>query len=97
MEDKKKACWNCGNFGRYYKRGFCQFYKTELGSCSVKGETVDKRGFCDKWRNRCSLRTERRKMSLKVLDEICRNIEEIKQLLEEENEECKMDPYCREI
>ena len=92
MDSKNKACWNCANFGAYYKRGFCQFYKTNEGTCSVKNEIVNRNGICERWRNTFSLRTGRKERTLKALDKILDDIAMIRQILEEENEESKTHP-----
>ena len=92
MDRKNKACWNCANYGAYYKRGFNQFNKTRVGTCSVKKEIVQCDGICDCWRNTFSLRSIRKERTLKALDEILGDISAIKQILEEENEESKTHP-----
>ncbi|MBP3422261.1 MAG: hypothetical protein J6K86_00695 [Clostridia bacterium] len=92
MDRKNKACWNCANFGAYYKRGFCQFNKTNKGTCSVKKEIIDRNGFCERWRNTFNLRSSRKERTLKALSEILEHIAAIRQILEEENEESKIHP-----
>ena len=97
MERKNKACWNCANFGAFYKRGFCHFDKTRFGTCSVKKEIIEKGGCCERWRNTFNLRSQRKKMTLKALDQILSDIAAIKQILEEENEESKTHPHHVDI
>ena len=87
MDRKNKACWNCASFNAFYSRGFCNFIKTKKGSCSVKKEIVDKGGLCDRWRNTFHLRSHRKRLTLKALDQILSDISAIRQILEEENEE----------
>ena len=52
MEEKQKCkeCWNCGNYGDYYTKGFCHFDKTKQGSCSKHREIKEKHDSCEFWR-----------------------------------------------
>lgn len=93
MERKNKACWNCKNFGRYYKKGVYRFYKTDEGTCSIKREVVQKNGLCERWRNTCALRSRRKKDTLRILNEIFSDLSAIKQILEEEQEDEKTHPH----
>ena len=89
MSKTNKACWNCGNFGALYKKGYYHFYKTDLGTCSILKEVIDKHGYCERWRNTFHLRSIRKAQTLKALDEILSDITAIKQILEEEKEESR--------
>lgn len=84
MEEQKKKCYNCGNFGAYYTKGFCKFDKTDFGSCSKLRETKERHGSCEFWRKRYEFSYRRDVMAKKILIEILYNLAAVKQILEEE-------------
>lgn len=92
MERKNKACWNCVYFGRHYKRGCYRFHKTDIGSCTIKRELVQKNGLCEHWRNTFNVLSRRKERTLQALNDILTDLAAIRQILEEENEESKTHP-----
>ena len=84
MEQKNKACWNCGNYKAYYTKGLCHFDKLDCGLCRKKNETVDKHSQCSYWKNNYSIRTWRENVAKKKLNEILNAIIEIRQILAED-------------
>ena len=97
MAKAKKSCENCGNFGQYYHRGICCFYKMEKGSCSILHQDVATNGFCERWRNTFTIKSLREKDVLRALRTSMENIAIIKQILEEEEEECATHPHHTQV
>ena len=97
MERKNKACWNCGNFDRFYRKGTYSFSKTNLGRCTVCKKIVESCELCERWRNTFTLMGKRKQLALNILNETLTSIVAIRQILEEENEERKINPGHREI
>ena len=92
MERKNKACWNCKYFGALYKKGPIHFSKTKIGTCTIKKDIVDKSGLCERWGNTFALRSDRRKITLRALNDIITEIAAIRQILEEDEEASRTHP-----
>ena len=97
MERKNKACWNCGSFCAYYTKGGYKFYKSNKGYCTRKKQIFTNTECCEYWRNNFQLRGRRKQLSLSTLDQLMTDLTAVKQILEEENEECKTDPFIKLI
>lgn len=89
MEEKQKCkeCWNCGNYGAYYTKGFCYFDKTKQGFCSKHNEIKEKHDSCVFWRQDIHYKGLRKAVSRKALTDILINLSAIRQILQEEQEE----------
>ncbi len=88
MEEKQKCkeCWNCGNYGAYYTKGFCHFDKTKQGSCSKHNEIKEKHDSCVFWRQNSHSDGLRKSVSRRALTDILINLSAIRQILQEEQE-----------
>ena len=88
MEEKQKCkeCWNCGNYGAYYTKGFCYFDKTKQGFCSKHNEIKEKHNSCVFWRQDIHFNGLRKAVSRRALTDILINLSAIKQILQEEQE-----------
>ena len=93
----KKACWNCGNYAAFYRRGGYAFYKTDKGNCTVKNEVIEKNFCCEKWRNTCTLRSQRKELTLRKLNDVLAEIVAIRQILEEDDERREKNPNHCEV
>ena len=86
MERKDKACWNCGNYKPYYTKGFCRFNKKDVGFCIEQRISVDKHDQCKCWTHKQYFRYQK-DSSLRSLDEILKQLSEVRQILVEDKEE----------
>lgn len=93
MEEKQKCklCWNCGNYGVYYTKGFCCFDKTNQGFCSKHLEIKEKHDSCEFWRQNTHFNSMRKAIAKRALNDILINLSAIRQILQEEQEEDKND------
>ncbi len=87
MDEKRKECWNCGNYNAYYTKGFCCFDKTKQGYCSKRLEIKEKHDRCEFWRQNTHLNGMRKAMAKKALTDILINLSAIRQILQEEQED----------
>ena len=83
MEEKQKCkkCWNCGNYGAYYTKGFCYFDKTKHGFCAKHHEMKEKHDHCEFWKKS----NDKPNIDLKMIDKVIADTEELKHIYEEEN------------
>ena len=95
MEEKKehigqgkinKRCCNCYFFNRYYTKGYCRFSKEDVGYCRKKESIKDKNTTCGEWRSNYIYTRHRGKVALRALNEILLNLNEIRQIIEEDKE-----------
>ncbi len=84
MPRKNKTCSSCGNYGAYYKKGYCHFFKQDCGFCTLHKEIVDKNYGCDKWKEDIIRRKLRKSTLMRALREILTDIAEIRQIIGEE-------------
>ena len=85
MSDAK--CFRCSHYKAYYTKGRTNFSKLDTGLCTKKNETVDKHGECDKFALKYCGRYSRKQLALEALTENINLFAEIKQILEEDDEE----------
>ncbi len=87
MEDESKHCYGCKYYNPYYTKGYIQFDKCDIGLCSKKKATVEKHEFCEKYACMYYGRINRKQAALSALTEHINVLAEIKQILEEDDEE----------
>ena len=85
MADTK--CFRCECYKAYYTKGRTNFNRLDNGLCTKKNETVDKHGECEKFRLKYWGRVSRKQLALDALIENINLFAEIKQILEEDDEE----------
>jgi len=85
MSDAK--CFRCEYFKAYYTKGRTNFSKLEIGLCTKKNETIEKHCECEKFRVKYCGRFNRKQLALDALTENINLFAEIKQILEEDDEE----------
>lgn len=82
-----KHCYNCKYYNAYYTKGYKQFDKTDLGLCTKTKTTVEKSGECDNF-SRCSYtRFGRKEAALVAVRENINLLFELKQILEDDNDD----------
>lgn len=91
MDEKRKNCWNCLRYRAYYTKGLAHFNKEKSGFCSAKNTTVENHGSCEKWYFRSSFGPRRKVVTTKALAELIDLLSGIKQILQEENENEKIE------
>ncbi len=87
MEDEGKHCYGCKYYNPYYTKGYIQFDKRDIGFCSKKKATVEKGEFCENYTRKIYGRINRKQAALSALAEHINVLAEIKQILEEDDEE----------
>ena len=94
MQEKKKNCKNCGNYRAYYEKIFWNFEKKKFGNCCRCKKTVteDEGEECAFWQKNRITRQIRREIILKKVALVAEEFFPLKQILEEEIEENKIDP-----
>lgn len=80
----EKECWNCGNYRRFYSKGFCYFGKEDYGRCSKECVIKEKHQSCELWRKRPPNLSVRKAAVIKALEDVAVNVAQIKQILEKE-------------
>jgi len=86
MSDNK-YCYNCNKYKPYYTKGYIKFDKCDIGLCGVSRKTVDKHDGCEYFGYKCYSRADRKAAALSALTENINILAELKQILEEEDEE----------
>lgn len=86
-EKKGRACYSCGNYNRFYTKGFCRFDKENFGRCTRKDEITEKNMNCEFWRSTYYRKRFRKAIATKKLVEIQDALFELKQIFAEEAEE----------
>ncbi len=87
MKDEDKHCYGCKYYKPYYTKGYTQFDKCDIGLCSKKKTTVEKHEVCENYTCMYSGRMNRKQAALSALAEHINVLAEIKQILEEDDEE----------
>ncbi len=85
--EEKKHCYGCRYYNPYYTKGYIKFDRCDIGLCTKKKSTVEKHEVCDKYAFNCYARSSCRQAALKALAEHINVLAEIKQILEEDDEE----------
>ncbi|MDE6585871.1 MAG: hypothetical protein K2K80_04250 [Clostridia bacterium] len=87
MSEDTKHCYNCCYYKPYYLKGDKQFDRCDIGFCSKKKATVEKREVFDKFYHTYYAHVSRRQTALTALVEHINILSEIKQILDEDDDE----------
>ena len=84
----EKFCYNCRFYNPYYTKGTVSFNKLDIGLCCHTKATIEKRSnACEYFQCRYNARVNPKNAALAALTENLNSIAEIKQILEEDDEE----------
>ena len=87
MEIEKKHCYSCKYYNPYYTKGYTKFDRCDTGLCGRRKATVEKHEVCEKYVFMYCGRLNRKQAALTALTENINALAEIKQILEEDDEE----------
>ncbi|HBN12606.1 MAG TPA: hypothetical protein DD415_03230 [Clostridiales bacterium] len=87
MESNNKHCYGCKYYKPYFTKGYTQFDRCDIGLCTKKKSTVERHEICDKYENMYYRRINRKQAALDALTEHINVLAEIKQILDEEDDE----------
>lgn len=87
MENENKHCYSCKYYKPYYTKGNTQFDRCDIGLCSRKKETVERGNTCENFNWMFYPRINRRNAALSAIVEHITILSEIKQVLEEDDDE----------
>ena len=87
MESGKKHCYSCRYYKPYYTKGYTKFDRCDIGLCGRKKATVEKHEICEKYNNMYYARIDRKRAALEAIAEHINILAEIRQILEEDDEE----------
>lgn len=87
MANEGKHCYNCRLYSPYYIKGNIKFDKCDTGICGKTRTTVDKQGSCEFFSLKHYYRIDRRQAALGAIAEHINVLSELKQILEEDDEE----------
>lgn len=87
MEEKSKHCYGCRNYKPYYIKGNKQFDRCDIGLCTKKKSTVERHENCEQYTCMYYGRINRKQSALEALAEHINILAEIKQILEEDDDE----------
>lgn len=87
MKNESKHCYGCRFYKPYYTKGYRQFEKCDIGLCGQSKSTVDKHDSCEKYFCTYHARIDYKKATLAAITEHVNVLAEIKQILEEDDEE----------
>ncbi|MDE6597059.1 MAG: hypothetical protein K2K60_00275 [Clostridia bacterium] len=79
----EKQCCTCGRFTAYFIKAYCCYLRTGCGNCSARGETVNKKFTCDKWKAKLRNTKVKQARVINSLADAITNISVIKDFLEE--------------
>lgn len=86
MEKKQRAfCRECSKFKRYYTKEYCSFAKAAEGYCLFHKKTVSVISSCEQWSDERVPPCSKKWMAKKQLENIRRNLTELRQILDEED------------
>ena len=84
----EKFCYHCRCYKPYYTKGNIRFDKLDIGLCKQTNTTIEKHNCaCGFFQNIYYTRLTKKEAALKALSENLNAIAEIKQILEEDEEE----------
>ena len=84
----EKFCYNCRFYKPYYTKGNIQFDKLDIGLCNQTKTTIEKHNkACVFFQSVYYARVSKKEAALKALTENLNALAEIKQILEENEEE----------
>ena len=81
-----KECRNCGSYNAYYTKGYWRFEKEKHGFCRRHEKTVESNESCEHWRSDALCRKLRKGVCLKALNNLIKDMSQIAQILQENNE-----------
>lgn len=84
---ENKHCYGCRFYKSYYTKGYNQFDKCDKGLCAKKKSDVDKQDYCESYSCKYYGRIDRKQAALSAIAEHINVLAEIKQILEEDDEE----------
>ena len=91
MEEKKekseKHCYGCRHYKPYYTKGNMQFDRCDIGLCTKKKATVERHENCEHYISMYYARINRKQAALDALAEHINVLAEIKQILQEDDDE----------
>lgn len=87
MEHREKHCYSCKFYKPYFTKGNIQFDRRDIGLCAKKKVTVEKREICEEYICMYYGRINRKQVALTAIAEHVNVLAEIKQILEEDDEE----------
>lgn len=87
MGNENNHCYLCRNYKPYYTKGYTQFDRCDIGLCTKKKATVENHGVCKKYTCAHYSRIDRRQAALDALAVHINILAEIKQILQEDDEE----------
>lgn len=87
MENENKHCYGCKYYKPYYTKGYMKFDRCDIGLCVKKKATVERHEACEEYSYKHYSSLNRKQTALKVLVENINLLAEIKQILEEDDEE----------
>lgn len=82
-----KHCYGCKYYKPYYTKGNTQFDKCDIGFCVKRKTGVEKHDFCDNYSCMYYGRINRKQAALTAATEHINAIAEIKQILEEDDDD----------
>ncbi len=82
-----KFCYNCLYYRPYYTKGNIKFDRCDIGRCGKSRRTVEKHESCEFFAFMRYTRCDRKQAALAALTEHINALAEIKQILEEDDEE----------
>ena len=84
----EKFCYNCRFYKAYYTKGNIRFDRLDIGLCNQTKTTIEKHNHaCAFFQSTYYARINKKEAALKALAENLNSIAEIKQILEENEEE----------
>lgn len=86
MSDNKH-CYGCRYYSPYYTKGYIQFDRCDIGLCAKKKTTVERHALCDKYECMYYGRVSRKQAALKAIAENINILSELKQILDEDDDE----------
>ncbi|MDE5897279.1 MAG: hypothetical protein K2H43_05670 [Clostridia bacterium] len=86
-EEQKNVCSLCGNFERYFLRGYCSFSKADYGWCCKRRRPTERRESCEHFRKKLYRRKRSNRMIDKVLCDMNAKLEQLIQVLTAEQDE----------
>lgn len=87
MKNEEKHCYGCRYYKPYFTKGYTKFDRCDIGLCCKKKATVEKHGLCENYVNALYARADRRQAALSAVSEHINALAELKQILEEDDDE----------
>lgn len=84
---ENKFCYNCRLYRPYYTKGNVKFDRCDIGRCGKTRTTVEKHQSCEFFSFKYYARVDRKQAALAALTEHVNLLSEIRQILEEDDEE----------